>query len=401
MFPKNLQFYKFCFYGFLKNIRLFDPFLLIYLSETGLTFFEIGILYSIREISVVIFEIPTGIYADITSRKKSLIFSFLFYIFSFLIFFFSPEFWFLVLAMIFYSVGDAFRTGTHKAIILDYLEMNNLLDFKAEFYGHTRSWSQKGSAISSLLAGALILLNNGDYKIIFIVSVIPYLLNMINVYTYPDKLDGIKVNKNEGIKNFFSFFRNKDFRIRIVNSGLFDGLFKSLKDYLQPILNTFVVSLPILSYKSEQFKTTLIISITYFIIYNINSIASKNAGRVKNKLKSLSKAINITYLMGVILMAIGGYLFEINISILTILFFVLIFAMQNIRRPLNVSCVSEVIPKKQLATGLSIESQTRTIFTAILSPIIGLLADIWGIGFSIATISLVLLLLYPLIKIKE
>jgi hypothetical protein len=89
MIPKNLQYYKFCIYGFLKNLRFFDPFIILFFREMGFSFLQIGILFSIREIATGILEIPTGFFADSYGRKLSMILAFASYIFSFMIFTFS------------------------------------------------------------------------------------------------------------------------------------------------------------------------------------------------------------------------------------------------------------------------------------------------------------------------
>jgi len=73
-FNKDIQYYKFCSYGFLKNLRFFEPFLLLFFMEKGLSFFQIGLLYSIREIGIYILEIPTGIFADTLGRKRTMLF---------------------------------------------------------------------------------------------------------------------------------------------------------------------------------------------------------------------------------------------------------------------------------------------------------------------------------------
>ena len=91
-FKKDIQYYKFCLYGFLKNLRLFEPFLILFFVDSGLTFLQIGVLYSIREIARNILEIPAGIIADSIGRKKTMVSSFVFYIISFVIFYFSHSF---------------------------------------------------------------------------------------------------------------------------------------------------------------------------------------------------------------------------------------------------------------------------------------------------------------------
>ncbi|MFA7423200.1 MAG: MFS transporter, partial [Acholeplasmataceae bacterium] len=115
------QITKFGFYGLLKNLRFFEPYMLIYFLTSGINLFYIGILFSIREIIVYIFEIPSGVIADRYGKKTELVICFLFYITSFVIFFIGREFYIFVIAMILYALGEAFRSGTHKSMIMAFL----------------------------------------------------------------------------------------------------------------------------------------------------------------------------------------------------------------------------------------------------------------------------------------
>ena len=153
---KNRQYLKFCMYGFLKNLRFFDAFFILFLVDKGVSYTQIGILYAVREISTNLLELPSGILADSFGRKTSLAASFVFYISSFILFYLFNDFWIFLIAFMLFGVGEAFRSGTHKGMIMDYLKIKGWEDKAIYFYGHTRSWSQKGSALSALLAGALV-----------------------------------------------------------------------------------------------------------------------------------------------------------------------------------------------------------------------------------------------------
>ena len=48
--PVDGQIRKFCAYGFLKNLQFFDPFLIFFFREAGLSFLQIGTLFSLREV---------------------------------------------------------------------------------------------------------------------------------------------------------------------------------------------------------------------------------------------------------------------------------------------------------------------------------------------------------------
>lgn len=405
MIEKNLQYFKFCAYGFFKNLRFFDPFLLLYFRSTGLTFFQIGILYSAREFGTLILEVPTGVISDTIGRRKTLLYSFVCYIFSFLIFYYLRSFTAFFVAMFLFSIGEAFRTGTHKAMIFDYLKMNNISDRKTEYYGHTRSWSQRGSAISSLGAGILVLVT-GRYDIIFLASVIPYVLNFINLATYPAYLEGIHIqSKNKlsvsGWKDFVNMLKIAEYRKRVMNSAIFAGMLDSVQDYLQPILKTFALSLPVYFAISNDDRSTIIIAVSYFIIYLATSYASKNASLFVKKMKHISKAINYSLFGGLVLAILSGIFYEFNISIITILLFISLHLIENLRRPMNISYISESIDDRFLSTALSIESQFKTLTTAILSPIIGFLADHIGVGYAISITIALILIFYPFLKVKK
>ena len=172
MFNKDRMFPRFALYGFLKNLRFFDPFIILIFREAGLTFLQIGLLYAIRDVATNILEIPTGIFADAFGRRKSMLMAFGAYIISFLIFYEFTGFSIYALAMVLFAFGEAFRSGTHKALILEHLTLNNMGHLKVEYYGRTRAFSQFGSSINALIAATLVFYR-GDYRTMFLAATIP------------------------------------------------------------------------------------------------------------------------------------------------------------------------------------------------------------------------------------
>lgn len=407
-FNKDIQFYKFCLYGFFKNLRFFEPFLLLFFLEKGITFLQIGTLIAIREIFVNIFEIPSGVIADSFGRKKSLIISFLFYIGSFLIFYTSINYSFFIAAMILYAIGDAFRTGTHKAMIFDYLKANKWHDQRASYYGHTRSWSQIGSAISSLIAAGIVFYS-GSYQYIFIYSTIPYILDLFLILSYPEFLDGkhkkfsasnIIDKFNQVIKDFLYSFKNKTIIRAVGNLSFHSGLHKSIKDYLQPVIQTFALAIPVGLALSDKQKSALLIGILYFIIYLFTSFASRSAGKFKSLNKTEEKALNITMYVGFIFTFLTGFFYHNSFFIISIVFYIGIYLVENLRNPIGVSYVSHLYKDEILATALSANSQAKSLIAAVFAPVIGLLSDKFGVGVALLTIAVLLIILSPLLIAK-
>lgn len=409
-YKKDIQYYKFCSYGFLKNLKFFEPFLILFFLEKGLSFFFIGILYSLREVTTNLLEIPTGVIADSIGRRRSMIFSFLSYIGSFLIFYFSNRFYFFLLAILFFSCGEAFRTGTHKAMIFEYLKIKGWQDQKVHYYGHTRASSQFGSAISALISAAIVFYS-GTYKLIFLFTVIPYLLDLGLMISYPKELDGITNHfdfKNRLKTSFSNIIKLTIFSLKqkqtlkaIFNLSFFSGYFKAVKDYLQPVVKGFALSLPFFLFLEDNQKAALVMGILFFGIYLFTSLGSKYSGNMAHLFKKMYLPLNLSLLIGAGLGIISALFFNFGFEIVAILCFLLLYILQNIRKPIGIAYLSDKIDSKIMATGLSIESQVSTITIAIIAPILGFFADKLGFGYGLLTISVIMFVLFLFIFVKD
>ena len=181
--------WRFSLYGFLKNQRYFEPFIILFFLQRGLSFTQIGLLIGFRELSINLMEIPSGAIADLFGRRRCMILSFASYVVSFALFGLSRDYPQLFAAMFFFAVGEAFRTGTHKAMIFTWLRLQGRLDEKTKVYGYTRSWSKIGSAVSTVIAVAIVWYTQ-DYAWVFFLAIIPYVAGLINLATYPKELEG-------------------------------------------------------------------------------------------------------------------------------------------------------------------------------------------------------------------
>jgi len=405
---KNLQYYKFCLYGFLKNLRFFEPFLLLFFLDRGLSFLQIGTLHAIREIGTNLLEVPSGFLADALGRRRTMIFSFLFYIVSFLFFYLFPSYAMLIVAILFYSVGEAFRTGTHKAMIFEYLKRKGWTNQRVHYYGHTRSWSQMGSAVSSLLAAAIVFFR-GEYLTVFLVSILPYLVDLLLIASYPKWLDGnlnslkgvsVKDKFRKQLAAFWITFKNPFNRKVVNNLTMHSGFFQAVKDYLQPVLQTFALSLPYFMYMENKQRTAIVIGLMYFFIYLTTSQASRHSGKVASLFSNLRKPLNATLLLGLLVGLLSGLFYQFEVIFPAVLCYLFVFLIENLRKPIGIGFFAERVDSSILAAALSAQSQAKTIWAALISVLLGFLIDTWGIGMGIALTSSFLLVVSFLFWLK-
>jgi len=395
---KNRQYYKFSMYGFLKNLRFFDAFFVLFLIERGMSFTQIGILYATREITINISEIPSGIIADTYGRKKSLVTSFIIYIISFSVFYLGDGFLAFLTALIFYGIADAFRSGTHKGMIMDYLVLINLENQKINYYGHTRSWSHKGSALSSLIAG-IIVFYSGTYDTIFLYSIIPYVFNLLLILSYPKSL-GHANNRNSTkekrsltriLKAFFQTIK-RPVVLRITNTtATHTAYLKAVKDYIQPLMLSISIALPVMLTVDDEKKSGVVIGLIYFLIFVLNSFASKHAAKVA-QIRGINIA-NVTLLSGLLLGIFCGLLMKYELMIVSLIAFIGMYIIENIRKPILTGYIADNVPNEILTSVISVQSLFKTILTALFAFGFGVIADIYGIAISLTVISATILLI--------
>lgn len=396
--------FRFSLYGFLKNQRYYENFLYLAFLEKGLSYFAIGVLIGFREVCTNLFEIPSGAIADLYGRRRAMIFSFCAYIASFVIFAVSKSLLPLFAAMFFYGLGDAFRSGTHKAMIFDWLRLQGRSDEKTKIYGFTRSWSQMGSAVSVLIAGALVFYS-GNFVDIFWFSIIPYAMNIVNFFGYPARLDGDRQSEfslkavagmlGSALKQSVQFPPLR----RLVFEGMgFEGMYKASKDFLQPILKQTAIALPLLLVLDESKRTALLVAGVYFVLYLLSSFASRNSHQVSNWRGGDEGAARFMWWIDLALFALLIPALWFNWHPAIIVLFVGLAILQNFWRPGLISRFNEQSTPEMSATILSIEAQSKSLATIILAPLLGLLVDSVGnfspVGIVGTCIAVAILLAY-------
>ncbi len=408
-FRKDLQYYRFCFYGFFKNLRFFEAFLVLFFLEKGMSFIAIGSLYAAREITVNIFEVPSGVVADAWGRRRTMILAFLFYIVSFLVFFVAEGFGLFMLAMIVFSLGEAFRSGNNKAMIFHYLREHGWEDQKVHYYGHTRSWSQLGSALSAL-SGAAIVFYSGSFKYIFLFSTIPYIIDLFLVASYPSYLDGNtrKVGWQEMTGNFRKVFRalwealRSGVVLKVIGSlSVHSGYYKAIKDYLQAVVAGWAVAITLFPSLDNEQRSSLLVGLVFFGVYLFSSMASRYSGRIADLFSSLSAPLNISLFFGLACGVLSGFMYINELWGLSVVLFVMVYMNENIRKPVGVSYLGNSVDRKVTASVLSADSQAKSLVAALLALLFGIFADLFGLGWSIFGISAGLLLLSPLLILND
>lgn len=390
---------RFSLYGFLKNQQYYDYSLVLAFLAMGLDFATIGLLVGVRAGATAFLEIPTGVLADLTGRRRIMLVSFASYILSFALLgtlglcaeagrIGRPALSsLLLLAMLLYAVGDACRSGTHKSMIFAWLRQQGREHERTEVYGYTRSWSKIGSAVSVVIACALIWWTK-DFVLVFFFAIGPYLLNMVNVSTYPDAVDEVR-EQRETLRSILRALwtsvkgavHRRPLRRVLIESMSFEGIFDVSKDYLQPVL--LLASLPLSAQLfagadlTEAQRSVVLLGPIYATLFVLSAIASRQAHRLVRALGGSHDGAArrmwgaMAVIFGVLLWALSS-----NVAAAAIAGFMALHVVQNLWRPVLMSRLDHVSDGAEGATILSIESQASSLFTLAVAPLLGALVEL-------------------------
>lgn len=175
-----------------------------------LNFTEIGILTAIKIISSNIFEIPTGVFADIFGRKKSLTLAFIIYALVMFGFANISAFWMFLVLDILKSLSNAFYSGSLEALVYDTLKEENKESKYDKIVSNIESLQWVGLFLSSIAGGYFYYLN---IKSPYIIQALLCLTAFIfTFFLVEPKLDSQKYLMSKliysNLKGFKELFKN-------------------------------------------------------------------------------------------------------------------------------------------------------------------------------------------------
>jgi len=137
-----------------------NPVLFVFYLSKGLTVAEAGLVVAAYSFAVVLFEIPTGAFADAYGRTKSGAVSFILLIAGYAAMIFAPGMW-MMLAVFIVGIADSFMSGAIDAWAVDRLK-----DRKEKHLTINLFAAGRVASIAALLGGGIIGGIIGSYSMV-------------------------------------------------------------------------------------------------------------------------------------------------------------------------------------------------------------------------------------------
>jgi MFS family permease len=307
----------------------------------GLSLFQISQLFVFWIISIMIFEIPSGVLADRWDRRKMLILSPLMKSMCFLLWYFAEgNFYIYALGFVFWGASIAFTSGTKEAFLYDYL----INIKKRHLYEKILSREYSLIHIALLPAniiGGVIAHYNMDLTLILSSAVL--IIPAVCAYLMNNRKPKKKLKEISHIKSAFKeILNNKTVLFLAVNYLFFFEILGTLEEYNKNYFH--YIDLPIFWY-----------GIVFCFMDIFNSLGSYIAVYFKNKNYAW---FLLPFISGVSVLLIGIFPSYYSLGLLVLAYF----------------CVS---PLKVLARARlqhSIEDDSRSTITSMSNFVVGILA---------------------------
>lgn len=326
-------------------------------------------IFSITMLSAAILEIPTGALSDKIGRKKTIILGTIASLIYIILFAISKNYIVLVIGAIFEGLERALFSGNNEALIYDTLKELKKENEYDKYLGKTNSMYYFAGIISGILGAIIAYLTS--YKVIMYISIIPRIINIIVAILIKEPKAEIN-NNNKLFEKMWNALKmtikNKTLREQIVadsiSQGMGEATFQIRSEFYKLVWPQWALGIPnalsnIGSFLGNWFsdkiikklgnKKTIIIGETYSIISNVIGVLTKNI------ISPLIMVTNSIIPTGVVKSSISQRLYE----------------------------------DEYRSSMASIKSFFGSIMYAIFAIIIGIVADIKGIIFTIAVAQLI------------
>ncbi|MFA5992702.1 MAG: MFS transporter [Candidatus Pacearchaeota archaeon] len=377
---------------FIASALFFMPaFVIVYFAGLGFSAFQMGILLAVWPLTALLFEIPTGAFADLYGRKASVLLGYTLEALVMLSLFFWKDFKLMLLSFAVLGLASTFSSGSKDAWIVDLVNKKNKKLIHT-FFNKQQFFLSIGLIFSGLL-GAFFVKQYG-VSIIWIATFLSYCwsIGFLYFFTRDDHIIKKQTIKNSILKLKDQTKKSLDYSYKhhVLFYLIFAGMIATFALNLQGQISW--ISL----FKNFGMKD-------YYFGYLWSAMAVITAVSPILAMKFLKKGKERNFILsGVILWTITTFLILFTRSIipaLVIMFLAILFYFS--KQPSEEVYFHRFIPSKLRASVGSVRNMFFSIAIIIILPLEGWLVDTIGARYTIFVSSLVMIpaiILYLMIR---
>jgi MFS transporter, DHA3 family, tetracycline resistance protein len=356
-------------------------------TVAGLTPLQLVLVGTTVELSIFVFEVPTGVVADVYSRRLSIIIGYLLMGVGFLVEGLFPAFLPILLAQVIWGLGYTFTSGATQAWITDEIgeEPANKLFLRA---------TQVGLFASLIGMGASVLVGAQNVALPILVGALGVFLIGVTLFVIMPET-GFHPTPREDRNNWQQMWhtfnqglktvRGRPRLMSIVGIGLFYGLYSEGFDrlWVKLLLDNF--SLPILFGNNEvAFFAALRVAGTVLTIFAVNFVGKRVDTGSPLAIGRAMLGVTAGISLAMIGFALAPFL------LLALVLYLVIDVLRDISYPLRAAWINQKLDSQVRATVHSMFGQVDAVGQIAGGPAVGLIAGLASVVAAISTSGLLL-----------
>ena len=229
--------------SFTSHLAFFLPVMTLFFQNIVDSVTLVALVFSIMSITSLIFEIPTGAFADLFGKKKTMIIASFLTVVAITLLAFSTNFYMLIIFAVIFAFKNTLNSGTQEALYYDSIKkLGKEKDYK-KILGRNEVLLQIGSFIGAISGGFM-----ASYflKLPFLLTIPITMFELVLVFfiTEPDyRKEKHKNILKHSYKSFKPFIKNKQLFLLAIFGVFSFGIGESLFHLNQIFFN--FVGLPI------------------------------------------------------------------------------------------------------------------------------------------------------------
>jgi MFS transporter, DHA3 family, tetracycline resistance protein len=353
----------------------------------GLTPVQLILVGTTLEVSAFLFEVPTGIVADVYSRRLSIIIGYFLMGLGFLIVGFFPAFLPILLAQVVWGLGYTFTSGATQAWLTDEIgeDSANKLFIRATQVGLFASLIGMGLAMLVGANNVALPIRVGAVGVILIGVILAVIMPETGFHPTPRENRTTWQHMWHTFRQGVQAVRSKPRLMNIVFIGLFFGLYSEGFDrlWVKHLLDNF--ELPILFGNTQvAFFAALRVAGTILTIFAVRFVEKR-----VDSTSPLAIGRAMLLVTGGISVALLGFALS-PLLLLSLSLYLVIDALRDVQIPLQTAWINHNLDSKVRATVHSMFGQVDAVGQMLGGPIVAVIAAFGSAVASLVTSSLLL-----------
>lgn len=356
-------------------------------TVAGLTPVQLILVGTALEVSAFVFEVPTGIVADVYSRRLSIIIGYVLMGLGFLVEGFFPAFLPILLAQVIWGLGYTFTSGATQAWITDEIGEDdaNKLFLRATQVGLFASLIGMGAAMFIGANNVALPIQVGALGVILIGIALMLIMPETGFHPTPREDRNTWQHMWYTFRQGVSAVRSRPRLMNIVFIGLFYGLYSEGFDrlWVKHLLDNF--ELPILFGNNQvAFFAALRMTSMIFTILAVRFVEKR-----VDATSPLAIGRAMLVVTGIISIALISFALS-PLLLLSLSLYLVISVLRNVEIPLQTAWINQKLDSQVRATVHSMFGQVDAIGQTLGGPVVAVIASVGSAITSLVTSGLLL-----------